>query len=151
MGTLLCALYKVPLMLQIRHFDSKAGIVTVRIWSTNFHSFNVSSYHQMSLDPLNVGLLKTWGENLVIAFSCFFFFFFLVDDQNAISFSVCKLALDASFQQIDRKHNCLYFTFLREKYLFFPRKNTNDIWLRIPLGLFLLRGRSSRRRYVYAN
>ena len=79
----------------------------------------------------------------------FFLFFFLVDDQNATSFSVCKLALDASFQQIDRKHNCLYFTFLRGKYLFFPRKNTNDIWLRIPLGLFLSRGGSSRRRYVF--
>ena len=143
MGTLLCALYKVPLMLQIRHFDSKAGTVTVLIWSTNFHSFNVSSYHQISLDPLDVGILKTWGEKLVIAFSWFF--------SLSNSFSVCKLALDASFQQIDRKHNCLYFTFLRGKYLFFPRKNTNDIWLRIPLGLFLLQGRSSRRRYVYAN
>ena len=51
----------------------------------------------------------------------------LVDDQNASSFSVCKLALDASFQQIDRKHNCLHFTFLRGKYLFLPLKNTNDI------------------------
>ena len=58
--------------------DSKARILTVCIGSTIFHSFNVSSYHQMLLDPLNVGLSKTCEENLVIAFS----FFFLVDDEH---------------------------------------------------------------------
>ena len=61
----------------------------------------------MSLDPLNIGRLKTCGENLVIAFPWVFF----LSTMNVASFSVCKLALDASFQQIDRKHNCLYFTF----------------------------------------
>ena len=40
----------------------------------------------MSLDPLNVGRLKTCGENLVIAFPW-------------------VLALDALFQQTDRKYN----------------------------------------------
>ena len=59
--------------------DSKARILTVCIGSTNFHSFNVSSYHQMLLDPLNVGLSKTCEENLVIAFS---WVFFLVDDEH---------------------------------------------------------------------
>ena len=34
----------------------------------------------MSLDPLNVGLSKTWEENLVIAFS---WVYFLVDDERA--------------------------------------------------------------------
>ena len=55
----------------------------------------------MSLDPLNVGLLKTCGENLVIAFSRVF----LLSAMNVTSFSVCKLTLAASFQQIDRKYD----------------------------------------------
>ena len=55
----------------------------------------------MSLDPLNVGRLKTCGENLVIAFPWVFF----LSTMNVTSFSVCKLALDALFQQIDRKYN----------------------------------------------
>ena len=71
--------------------DSKARILTVCIGSTNFHSFNVSSYHQMLLDPLNVGLSKTCEENLVIAFSWVFF----LSTMNMTSFAVCKLALDA--------------------------------------------------------
>ena len=50
----------------------------------------------MLLDPLNVELSKTCEENLVIAFSCFFF----LSTMNMTLFSVCKLALDASFQQI---------------------------------------------------
>ena len=60
-------------------FDSKAGILTVCIRSTNYHSFNVSSYHQMLLGSLNVGLSKTCEENLVIAFFCFFF---IVDEEH---------------------------------------------------------------------
>ena len=87
----------------------------------------------MSLDPLNVGLLKTWGENLVIAFS---WFFFLVNDQNATSFAVCKLALDASFQQIDMKHHCLYFTFLRENIFSFHGKTRTIYDLESPLVCF---------------
>ena len=55
----------------------------------------------MSLEPLNAGLLKTCGENLVIAFSRVF----LLLTMNVTLFSVCKLALAASFQQIDRKYN----------------------------------------------
>ena len=51
----------------------------------------------MSLDPLNVGRLKTCGENLVLAFPLVFF----LSTMNVTSFSVCKLALDALFQQID--------------------------------------------------
>ena len=62
---------------KIRDIDHKAGIVTVRIWSTNFRTYDVSSYYQTSLDPLNVGLLKRYGENLVVAFLGFF----LVDDE----------------------------------------------------------------------
>ena len=54
----------------------------------------------MSLDPLNVGRLKTCEENLVIAFPWVFF----LSMMNVTSFSVCKLALDALFQQIDRKY-----------------------------------------------
>ena len=63
-------------------FDSKAGILTVCIGSTYFNSFNVSSYHQMLLDPLNFGISKTCEENLVIAFS---WVFFLVDDEHDFS------------------------------------------------------------------
>ena len=48
----------------------------------------------MSLDPLNVGILKTYGENLVISF-----FGVLT------KFSEFKLTLDAPFLQIDRKYN----------------------------------------------
>ena len=55
----------------------------------------------MSLDPLNVGILKTCGENLVIAFSRVF----LLSTMNVTTFSVCKLALAASFQQIHRTLN----------------------------------------------
>ena len=51
----------------------------------------------MSLDPLNVGRLKTCGENLVLAFPLVFF----LSTMNVTSFSVGKLALDALFQQID--------------------------------------------------
>ena len=58
----------------------------------------------MSLDPLNVGRLKTCGENLVIAFRWVFF----LSTMNVTSFSVCKLALDALFQQIDRKYTAEY-------------------------------------------
>ena len=76
--------------------DSKARILTVCIGSTNFHSFDVSSYHQMLLDPLNVGLSKTCEENLVIAFSWVFFSSMM----NMTSFSVCKLALDVSFNKL---------------------------------------------------
>ena len=105
----------------------------------------------MSLDPLNVGLLKICGENLVVAFSRVFF----LSKMNVTSFSVCKLALASDelrrFNKLAENIFLVYFTFLRENDLFFPRKNTKDIRLRIPLGLFLLRGRSSKRRYVYAN
>ena len=59
----------------------------------------------MSLDPLNAGILKTCGENLVIAFSRVF----LLSAMNVTSFSVCKLALAASFQQIDRNDITLVF------------------------------------------
>ena len=55
----------------------------------------------MSLDPLNVGRLKTYGENVVIASPWAVFW----STMNVTSFSLCKLALDALFQQIDRKYN----------------------------------------------
>ena len=58
--------------------------------------------------------------------NCFFFGFFL-STTNMTAFSVCKLALDALFQQIDRKYDTCMSYFLREKYVSFPRKNTNDI------------------------
>ena len=57
----------------------------------------------MSLDHLNVGRLKTCGQNLVIAFPWVFF----LSTMN-VTFSVCKLALDALFQQIDRKYTAEY-------------------------------------------
>ena len=50
----------------------------------------------MSLDPLIVGLSKTCEENLVIAFSWVFFSSMM----NMTSFSVCKLALDVSFNKL---------------------------------------------------
>ena len=55
----------------------------------------------MSLDPLNGGRLNTCGENLVIAFPWVFF----LSTMNVTSFSV---ALDALFQQIDRKYTAEY-------------------------------------------
>ena len=67
----------------------------------------------MSLDPLNVGLLKTCGENLVIAFSRVF----LLSAMNVTSFSVCKLALVASFQQIDRNYITLVFHISKGEYI----------------------------------
>ena len=54
----------------------------------------------MSLDPLNVGLFKTCGENLVIAFSCYFF---LVDDERDFILRM-QITSAALFQQIDMKH-----------------------------------------------
>ena len=65
----------------------------------------------MSLDPLNVGHLKTCGENLVIAFPWVFF----LSTMNVTSFSICKLALDALFQQIDGKYNPYISHFEGEK------------------------------------
>ena len=63
----------------------------------------------MSLDPPNVGILKTHRENMVVAF-------FSLSMVNVTQFSVCKLALDASFQQIDRNYNrYVAFHILREK------------------------------------
>ena len=86
----------------LEDFDRKVGIVTVCIASANFHSFNVSSYHQMLLDPLNVGLSKKCEENLVIAFSWVFF----LSTMNMTSFSVCKLALGALGSSTNtRKYN----------------------------------------------
>ena len=94
-GTLLCVLYKVPLTFQnSRSSPQSWNCNGSQLWSTNFHTYNVSSYLQMSLDPLNVGILKTYGENLVISF-----FGVLT------KFSEFKLTLDASFLQIDRKYN----------------------------------------------
>ena len=57
----------------------------------------------MLLDHLNVGRLKTCGQNLVIAFPWVFF----LSTMN-VTFSVCKLALYALFQQIDRKYAAEY-------------------------------------------
>ena len=55
----------------------------------------------MSLDPLNVGLLKTCGENLVIAFSCYFF---LVDDERDFILRM-QISLRCVVSTIDMKHN----------------------------------------------
>ena len=81
----------------------------------------------MSLDPLNVGRLKTCGENLVIAFPWVFF----LSTMNVTSFSVCKLALEASFQQLDIEQS-LHFTFLRRKITLVSTEK-HEPSLRIPL------------------
>ena len=61
----------------------------------------------MSLDYLNVGRFKTCGQNLVIAFPWVFF----LSTMN-VTFSVCKLALDALFQQIDKKYTAEYSPYI---------------------------------------
>ena len=66
-------------------------------------------------------------ENMWRKLSNRFFLGFFLSTMNMTAFSVCKLALDESFQQIDRKYDTCISYFLREKYLFFPRKNTNHI------------------------
>ena len=118
---------KVPFKFQIRHIHCKAVIVTVHIWSTNL-IFDISSYHQISLDPLNVGILKTYGENLVVAF----FVLFSLSTMNVTSFSVCKLTLGASFQQIDRKYVILAFHIFKGKITLLSAEK-HEPWLRILL------------------
>ena len=53
-------------------YDPRHLATLVRIWSTNFHTYDVSSYYQTSLDPLNVQHLKRYGQNVVVAFSWIF-------------------------------------------------------------------------------
>ena len=125
-GTL-WVVYKVPFKFQIRHIHCKAEIVTVHIWSTNL-IFDISSYHQISSDPLNVGILKTYGENLVVAF----FVLFSLSTMNVTSFSVCKLTLGASFQQIDRKYVILAFHIFKGKITLLSAEK-HEPWLRILL------------------
>ena len=54
----------------------------------------------MSLDPLNVGRLKTWRK-LSNRFSLGLF---LVDDERDFILRM-QITLDALFQQVDRKYN----------------------------------------------
>ena len=63
----------------------------------------------MSLDPLNVGILKTYEEILVAVF-----FWFPLSTMNVTQISVCKFTLDVSCQQIEWKYKSLHFTFLTE-------------------------------------
>ena len=73
-------LYKVPFDVpKFAIFTAKLKLYTFHISSTNFHTYNVSSYHQMSLDPLNVRILKIYVEILVVAF---FVVFFLIEDER---------------------------------------------------------------------
>ena len=63
----------------------------------------------MSLDHLNVGILKTYEEILVAVFFCF-----PLSTMNVTQFSVCKFTLGVSCQQIEWKYKSLHFTFLTQ-------------------------------------
>ena len=66
----------------------------------------------MSLDLLNVGRLKTCGENLVIAFPWVFF----LSTMNVTSFFICKLAFEGCFNKLTGNIILtIHFTFLRGK------------------------------------